>query len=80
MNKSSWSQVPNHEDLDWIEWHKEIMSAKHGRCMLKIWLSYDGLCKASITTPKDARYTKTLKSEDIESAKNEAEEWAGIRL
>ncbi len=80
MNKSAWEEIINNKGLDWVEWHKEIMSPKFGRCMLKLWLSSDGWCSASIITPKEARYTKTLKAEDIESAKNEAEEWAVIRL
>lgn len=74
-----WEQVFNSEDPDWQEFKKEVMSARFGRCVLKVWSAYDGY-RASITTAKNARYAKPLRSDDIESAKTEASEWSSARL
>ena len=78
---SKWIQIFQEEDADWIEWHKEVMSERLGRVILKIWLDSNGSFKASMTKPNGLRVRRFLGDLKIgiNKAKEKALEFAGCK-
>lgn len=66
-----WEKIENEEDRDWIEYHKGIGYF----AILKIWLSSDGVFKASLTDKDGSRSVTSLEAPSITLAMLEAEKW-----
>ena len=73
---SIWKEIQHPLDPYWIEWHKEVISARHGRGMLKLWMGGSGSYFTSFTKVSDnSRYVQYLFTHDLGLAKKWALEW-----
>lgn len=71
-----WKQVHQPEDPSWLEWHREVMSRRIGRSILKVWLSLSGDWRASLARPNGDSASTTLDDETEGDAKASALRWA----
>ena len=68
----NWQKVIIAEDPNWDEWRAEVDSRKRGQCVLKVWRSYAGDYRLSITNPDGERWAYMLTSENADDAMREA--------
>lgn len=68
-----WVRVRHPADPDWLEYHKQVMSPKHGRVRLKVYRNYQGQFMASFSTPMDMHASFSIKADDLNSALKMAE-------
>lgn len=71
-----WRRIHQPEDTTWLEWHREVMSKRIGRGMLKVWLSLSGEWKASLTRPNGDTASTTLDEDAEAEVKAAALRWA----
>lgn len=77
MKGTPWKKQIHPEDSGWLEYVRRFMSITYlGEITLRIWFSGAGVWRATITTPKESRYTKALNSTELNAAMEEATQWA----
>ena len=77
----TWKRINIPDDPLWCELHKQVMSTKFGRCMLKVWLDLNDVpCwRASLTEANgNGKITTILicDGDSIKDVKRAAEIWA----
>jgi hypothetical protein len=73
-----WTKIIIAKAPDWQQWHREIMSPRQGRGMLKVWFDgYTGIWRTSLNYPSGAHTTTCLEQVgNACEAKAQALDWA----